>query len=133
VYFETMLAPAGEGHPVECFIKDPPMLLDTQAIGLTPIGTKIISMNGVNHVFDWVGTSHYPNVADFVEEVRRFGASRRAAQNIDFSLLSPDSMLVLVHSRTVIDTVGTLGTRDANRSCALVPGAARCTVLPCWG
>lgn len=101
VYIETMLGP--NGCPLECFMKDPPIAIDADAIGLSHIGSRIVERNGVTYVFDWVGESFYPNVTDFIEEVRRYGASRRMSANLDWSKLSPESKLVLVHSRAVYD------------------------------
>ena len=97
VYVETLLGP--DGHPIECMIKDPPLGIDVQSMGLTPVGIKLIEHQGVVHIFDWVGEGYYPNVSDFIEEVRRFGASRRLSQNLDFSKLSARSRLILIHSR----------------------------------
>jgi hypothetical protein len=99
VYAETLLGP--DGHPIECFIKDPAMPIDAQAMGLTQIGIKLIEHDGVTHIFDWVGEGYYPNVSDFIEEVRRFGASRRLPSNLDFSKLSVSSRLILLHSRAL--------------------------------
>lgn len=48
---------------------------------------------------DWVGSMHYPNVADFIEEVRRFGLSRRLSSKLDFSRISPQTRILLVHQR----------------------------------
>lgn len=97
VYVETLTGP--NGHPVECFVKDPPIPLDVNAIGLGHVGVKLIERNGVYHIFDWVGEGYYPNVTDFIEEVRKFGASRRLPKTLDFSKLTEQSTLVLVHSR----------------------------------
>jgi hypothetical protein len=55
------------------------------------------------HILDIVGAEHYPNVADWVEETRRFGMSRRLARNLDFSLIDEDSRIFLAHSKAHID------------------------------
>jgi len=83
-------------------IKDPPLPIDPESMGLTPVGVKLIEHNGVVHIFDWVGEGYYPYVSDFIEEVRRFGASRRLPQTLDFSRLSPMSRLILLHSRALV-------------------------------
>lgn len=57
----------------------------------------------VYHILDWVGSDSYPNVADFVEEVRRLGLSRRLSRTLDFSLLTAESQIVLVHARAFIE------------------------------
>lgn len=100
IYAEVLL---GEGGlPVEHFLLDPPLVLDFQKLGVAAIGTKLVSRDGVFHVIDMVGASHYPNVADFIEEVRRYGVSRRISRTTDFSKLTPSSRLLLAHPRAFI-------------------------------
>ena len=91
------------GLPVEHFLVDPPLVVEAEQLGLTSIGVKLIEVEGIWHICDIVGAEHYPNVADFVEEVRVMGASRRLAKTIDFSKLTSDSKLVLLHRRAQID------------------------------
>jgi len=94
------------GRPIEHFLVDPPRVSDAGALGLSSIGVKLVEVNGVWHIFDIVGSEHYPNVADFIEEVRAMGASRRLARTLDFSRLTSDSKLVLLHRRAQIDNAG---------------------------
>jgi len=101
IYAETRLSSGGQ--PIETFIVCPPKLLDIHKWGLTARGAKLIEVGGVWHIFDIVGREHYPYVADIVEEVRHKGASRRLAGNLDFSKLIPESCLVLIHARAVIE------------------------------
>lgn len=101
IYAECGLSESGK--PVEHFLVDPPLLVDADALGLTSIGVKLIQVEDIWHIFDIVGAEHYPNVADFVEEVRVMGASRRLAKTLDFSKLTLDSKLVLLHRRAQID------------------------------
>jgi len=101
IYAETRLSPGGQ--PIETFIVDPPKRIDIQSWGLTARGAKLIEVGGVWHIFDIVGREHYPHVADMVEETRRKGASRRLAGNLDFSKLTPESHLVMIHARAVIE------------------------------
>lgn len=103
IYLVCGTSPLGE--PIENFLIDPPIKLspaEIQAIGLSPVGVSLIEQDGVTHVLDWVGSEHYPNVADFVEEARRQGVSRRAASTVDFSRLGPESRLMLVHQKAWI-------------------------------
>lgn len=100
IYLETHTSPIG--RPIEDFLIDPPRPLDAAALGLSPIGIKLIEIDGVWHVLDWVGEVHYPNVADFVEETRRLGLSRRAPRTLDFSKLTSASRIVLAHPRAYI-------------------------------
>jgi len=101
IYAETRLSSGGQ--PIETFIVCPPKPIDIHKWGLTARGAKLIEVGGVWHIFDIVGREHYPHVADIVEEIRRKGASRRLAGNLDFSRLTPESRLVLIHARAVIE------------------------------
>lgn len=108
IYLETGLSK--HGRPIEDFLIDPPTRLnaDTRArmgitqVGVTPLPRQLEDGTTVVHVVDWVGAEYYPCVTDFVEEVRRFGLSRRVPRNFDFSLLTPQSRILLLHSRAWI-------------------------------
>lgn len=103
VYAECGMGPGG--HPLEDFIIDPPAILDSDgfaALGVSPRGVTLLEINGVYHILDWVGSENYPNVADFLEEVRRFGLSRRLPRNLDFAKLTAQSRLLLLHARAYI-------------------------------
>lgn len=81
----------------------------------------------VTHVFDIVGQEYYPNVADFLEEARRLGVSRRLEleDSRQYARLSKRSRLMLLHHRAIIDNplniVGGMGyyeiLRYARASC----------------
>lgn len=90
------------GMPVEYFLVDPPLVVDREDLGISPVGVKLVEKNGVWHVLDWVGSSFYPNVADFVEELKQFGLSRRVPKTISFSKLTKDSKIILLHERASI-------------------------------
>lgn len=90
------------GLPMYQLIQDPVRAVDPKALGLTPVGVKLIEVDGVTHVFDWVGAKHYPNASDFIEEAIRLGISRRISKKEDFSKLTPESRLVLVHPRAFV-------------------------------
>lgn len=109
-YLEVPLS--RNGKPVEHFLIDPPHPLDADALGMSPIGVKLIDdLEGrrtpdgkpLQHVVDWVGAQHYPNVADMVEEIRRFGLSRRIARTKDFARLGPGSRILLAHAHAIIE------------------------------
>lgn len=100
-YMVTPLA-AG-GVPLENFIVDQPQIVNPISLGLSPIGVTLVEVNGVYHVFDIVGRNYYPNVADFIEEAKVLGISRRIPQTVDFSLLTKKSRLVLVHEHAWIN------------------------------
>lgn len=57
----------------------------------------------VTHIFDEVGTDNYPNVADFIEEARRRGVSRRLElEASEYARLTPRSRLIMLHKRACI-------------------------------
>ncbi|MBW4554196.1 MAG: hypothetical protein KME35_24300 [Aphanocapsa sp. GSE-SYN-MK-11-07L] len=99
IYFETGLSPYGQ--TLEYFIADPPILVDNW--NLSAVGVQLIERQGVTHIVDWVGSKHYPNVADYLEEVRRFGLSRRLAKTLDFSRLTKQTRILLVHARAWVE------------------------------
>ncbi len=102
VYIECGLSPVGE--PLEHFIMDPPVRLPA-GMPISPIGVSVVQRAGAFHVVDWVGAEFYPNVADFLEEVRRFGLSRRVPKNFDFATLSGVTRIILVHPRAWVENV----------------------------
>jgi hypothetical protein len=79
-YFAIPLGPGG--HPVEEFLIDPPILIDAERLGAASVGVTLIKRDGITHVLDIVGREHYPTVAEFVDEARRMGVSRRAPRSI---------------------------------------------------
>jgi hypothetical protein len=101
VYGECGLSEDGE--PLERFLIDPPLPVSPAELGISPIGVKLIEREGVWHVLDWIGEDSYPNVADFLEEARRYGVSRRLAKTIDFAKLGADSRMILIHRRAWIE------------------------------
>jgi len=97
VYAECRLSPFG--RPLEDFLFDPPRPVDPDALGLSEIGVlPVRDQDGTTHLMDWIGRKHYPTPADFIEEVRRFGMSRRLPRSLDFRLLTPRSKMLLVHA-----------------------------------
>ncbi len=103
IYAEVGLAPPGMGRPLEDFLVDPPTKLNREmltALGVTAVGVSLHKdAHGTWHVLDWVGSESYPNVADFLEEVRRFGLSRRLPKTLEFAKLTLGSRIVLIHAR----------------------------------
>jgi len=95
VYFESGLSE--DGHPLEHFLCDPPVPYQVDST----LGQTLIERDGTHHVVDWIGQSGYPYPADIVEEVRRYGLSRRVSKTFDFEKLTPDSCIILVHARAV--------------------------------
>ena len=106
VYAESGLSP--RGRPLEEFLFDPPLPLPD---GLDLVnkpqlwqrtfasGEPALGEDGLA-IFDlliWVGAEHYPYCPDYLEEVRRYGASRRLNPNLDLSLLCRSSRMILAH------------------------------------
>lgn len=104
VYAEVGTGPGG--RPTEDFLVCPPTKIDPAELGISPVGVKLVEHQGVWHIIDWVGSEYYPNVADFIEEVRRFGMSRRLPRTLDFSKLTDKSRILLVHARAWIENFG---------------------------
>lgn len=101
IYCVSKLSPMG--RPIEEFLIDPPIKLNP-ALGVSPVGVTLITdTKGVTHILDYVGSKFYPNVADFIEEVRRFGLSRRLPRTLDYSRLTKDSRIILIHARAHIE------------------------------
>src|SRR5262245_36141654 len=90
------------GSPIEHFLVDEPQPINIAELGITPRGVHLIERDGVCHAFDWVGQDSYPNVADFIEEARRLGVSRRC-ELPDYSKLTAESRLILIHARAWIE------------------------------
>lgn len=102
----------------KCLI-DSPVPVDTWDIPKR--GVSLTERDGVFHIIDWVGYKYYPNPCDFYEELARYGLSRRIPSSFDFSKLSRESRILLVHPRAYIenldDLVGALGDENQPRSC----------------
>jgi hypothetical protein len=100
VYLEVPLS--RHGRPLRDFLIDPVIRVPDD-LDLVPRGVTLMERvtndgpTGVYDVWDHVGERHYPNVADFVEEVSKMGLSRRVQGNLDFSKLSPASRIILMH------------------------------------
>ena len=106
VYAECGLS--SRGRPLEEFLIDPPLpippgldLVNKPQTWqrLLPSGEPALDGEGLP-IFDlliWVGQEHYPYVPDYLEETSRYGASRRLNPNLDLSLLSRSSRMILAH------------------------------------
>lgn len=95
------------GTPVEETLLDPP--LDVADLGVPARGVLPVEIGGVTHLVDHVGSAFYPNVADFIEEARRAGVSRRLPQSLDYSALTEHSQLILTHEKAIILNAAALG------------------------
>lgn len=109
VYAECGLSAFGQ--PIEYFLVDPPNAISDEmgkSLGvINPDGTvnargvRLIEREGVWHILDVVGQDSYPNVADIIEEIRRFGLSRRCelASREEYAKITKDSKILLAHAR----------------------------------
>lgn len=103
--------PLGDGTPLWKMFVDPPIRLDDpEAMGITPRGVSLVQdpKTGVWNVVDWVGSKHYPNVQDFIEETYVLGASRRLPKTLDFSKITSRSRLILIHGKAFVDNTDQL-------------------------
>ncbi|GGR13164.1 hypothetical protein [Deinococcus ruber] len=101
LYLECGVSAGGQG--IEAFLQDLPLQIDQEAFNISPLGvTTFLDPQGVTHVLDWVGEGHYPEVADFIEEARLKGVSRKISHTAPISGLTQDSRLFLVHPRAAI-------------------------------
>lgn len=94
------------GVPIEYLIEDSPLTWAHigKADWFTPHRTPfVVEHNGVNHLVIWVGEEFYPNVFDYIEETRVLGASRRLPGGFDFSKITTDSRMILIHPRAYLD------------------------------
>jgi hypothetical protein len=95
IYAECGLSPYGS--PLEDFLIDPPQPL--------PEGLDLVNKpqlwedpaTGITHLLIWIGAEHYAYTPDYVEETKRYGASRRINPNLDLSRLTRQSRMILAH------------------------------------
>jgi len=87
------------GSDIEKFIIDPAIVWSYEWIR----GFKIVdSSRGYNNVLIFVGKQFYKAPWDFVEECRRFGASRHVRSDFPFSQLTPGkSRMVFIHKNVI--------------------------------
>lgn len=102
VYAELGLSPGGS--PLEDFMICPPIPIRPEALGLSARGVKLIQQGETWHVIDWVGTNHYPNPTDDLEEIRRMGMSARLelASADEYAKLGPGSRILRAHAHAYI-------------------------------
>jgi hypothetical protein len=97
VYVEVPLS--ATGLPLENFLCDPAIRIPDE-LELPNRGMVLrTTEDGTNILYDLIGKDNYPNVLDFVEEVRAMGLSRRIQSNFDFSQLNGKTIYCAVHPR----------------------------------
>lgn len=99
VYVESAIMLGGK--PIESFIPDPLNYIDPVQFNINAVGVRFFEdHNGVTHIVDWVGSSHYEYPADFIEEAALMGVSRKIAANAtDLKKLSAASTMILIHAK----------------------------------
>ncbi|MCD0164108.1 hypothetical protein IHN32_01085 [Deinococcus sp. 14RED07] len=99
------------GSPIEDRLMDLPLEVDPVEMGVSAIGiSTFMDEHGVTHVLDWVGADSYPEMADFIEEARRKGVSRKVSRTAPLGDLTAQSCLYLLHPRAVVTNASTLAT-----------------------
>lgn len=90
------------GTPVEEFLFDPPLEVDELTV--KSIGVTLFERDGVLHVLDHVGSVYYASIADYVEEVKRLGLSRRLELSAEeYAQITPESRLLHTHERAFVE------------------------------
>lgn len=106
IYIEVLLSE--RGVPLHTFILDPPVPVPAN-MAIPDRGVLIQERvvggeaTGIFDVYDHVGTKYYPNVADMIAEIGGQGLSRRVGANTALDKLTPQSLIILVHDRAIID------------------------------
>jgi hypothetical protein len=104
LYLRVIVSPNGT-KPVESCLVDPPKPVP-DALGVPKRGVLILERNngsGIWDVYDRIGSKYYPNVADFIEETKREGVSRRVKRDtLNLDKLTTQSRLFLIHERAII-------------------------------
>ena len=106
VYAESGLSPYG--RPLEEFLFDPPLpipegldLVNKPQLWMRTLASGEPALDAEEQpIYDlliWVGEEHYKYCCDYLEETRRYGASRRLNPNLDLWLLSRSSRMILAH------------------------------------
>jgi hypothetical protein len=114
------------GRALEDFLVDSPLPLP-DGLDMRALANKAQvwadPRTGLAHLVIWIGAEHYPYVADYVEEVRRYGASRRISSAVDLSKLTPGaSRMILAHPLArVVNWADMAKPRDCDKR---IPGHA---------
>lgn len=113
IYLECGVGPGGT--PIEAFLFDPPLPLP-EGVDLVnkpqlwmrtdpASGEPILDSLTEEPIYDvliWVGAEYYPEAADYIEETRHLGASRRLNPQMDIAKLTRQSRMLLAHPHAII-------------------------------
>ena len=103
LYLEVGLSSVGA--PFDSFILDPITPMHPDDLTAIPhLGVTLVEgPDGIVHVIDWVGETHYPLATDFLEEGRRKGFSRKISKLVEINRLTPGkSMIYFLHARAYL-------------------------------
>lgn len=108
LYLCTELSPFGE--PLENFLFDPPQPTDMRPVRSPAL---IKGRDEKWHVVVWVGEEFYKHAADFIEEARVKGVSRRIPPSLAVDKLEQGSKMFFIHPKAVVQN----GKRYPDISC----------------
>ena len=98
-YLESRLSAGGIG--LDFYMIDPAQMME--GIKVSSRGMKLMKFGNIWHLLDVVGKTHYPSPADYLEEVRAKGASRKISKKLDLSKLQPGrSRIITLHPSGMI-------------------------------
>lgn len=91
------------GKPMDYFLFCPPQPIP-YGIVAPNLGCVIAEYDGYYHIFNRIGLSGYPNVADWIEETRTKGSSLRISPTLPLHLLTPGkSGQFFIHDKAIIE------------------------------
>ena len=120
-----------QGAAIERFLLDFPQAVNPAQLGLSAQGVSFIERQGIWHVVDLIGAVHYPHAADFIEEARAIGISRKIPRTSDFGKLGPGSSLILIHPRGKVTNADALAPFAPGFGCPC--GKGHPAAQPCAG
>lgn len=115
IYAECGFSPGGA--KIEQFLLDFPVPVNPKQLGFSAQGVTFIERNGIWHIVDIIGKQHYEFAADFIEEARVLGISRKIPRTADFSKLGPRSTLILIHEGGYVRNTKTLQAHTSAVEC----------------
>lgn len=105
------------GAPIEQFLIDYPQGIDLTRAGFSTQGMNLVTRGDVHHLVDIIGAEHYPHVADFVEEARAIGISRKIPRTFDFSKLTAQSTMIFIHAKAAVRNAPKVAAGTGTWSC----------------
>lgn len=92
---------AFNGKPIDYFLKDPAIEWNGSNVLRSP---QLVNTDKGTHLVLGIGKTNYPFPADFIEEARMLGISRKISKDFNFSPLKYGaSKLAIMHPRAIPD------------------------------